>query len=367
MTIHRNPTVTFVTIFGRLQILSPYLWRHSESSKPLKDEMGITHQGRSEAVKRALSDFGIEDSFALAANRFKEHYRFDIGVSTVDRSTKETARQAVEYVEKKLSGDDQEKASIDKMLVELDGCEIRTAKLTPAENSSETTPVYGNPKKEKEIKWRDVRIGFVRPLDCLSKVFVGKMDSYPIVVGQLYQAAEYVGMTSRTEIIGVSDGGIGLPEELQRQFPTMQFILDKSHLKDHLYDTAEKMGITKVDRTQWVTPRVNAISNGDAEKVLEELEEEYERNSNKRLNRLIGYINRFYDAIDYSSFKSKGYPIDSGEIESAHKSIPQKRLKIPGASWHPDSIDPMLALRIVRADDWWDDFWNQRTEKLLAA
>jgi hypothetical protein len=27
----------------------------------------------------------------------------------------------------------------------------------------------------------------------------------------------------------------------------------------------------------------------------------------------------------------------------------------------------MLALRILRADDWWDDFWNDRTEKLLAA
>jgi len=27
----------------------------------------------------------------------------------------------------------------------------------------------------------------------------------------------------------------------------------------------------------------------------------------------------------------------------------------------------MLALRILRADDWWEDFWNQRTERLLAA
>ena len=62
-----------------------------------------------------------------------------------------------------------------------------------------------------------------------------------------------------------------------------------------------------------------------------------------------------------------GYPIGSGEIESAHKSIPQKRLKIPGASWNADSIDPMLALRILRADDWWEDFWNQRNEELMAA
>ena len=284
----------FNTVFGKIKIHFPYLWRNALSSKPVSDEMKITHQGRSEAVSRALSDFGIEDS-------------------------------------------------------------------------SETTQVYGNRKKKKRINWRDVRLGFVRPLDCPTKIFVGKMDSYPEVVGQLRQAAQLAGMTSTTDIVGVADGGIGLSEELQRQFPTMQFILDKSHLKDHFYETAEQMGVPKADRVEWVMPRVNAISNGDVENVLEELEQEYELNSSNRLKRLIGYINRFRDALDYSSFKNQGYPIGSGEIESAHKSIPQKRLKIPGASWHPDSINPMLALRILRADDWWNDFWNQRTEKLLAA
>jgi hypothetical protein len=85
------------------------------------------------------------------------------------------------------------------------------------------------------------------------------------------------------------------------------------------------------------------------------------------LKSLIGYIKRIYGALNYDYFMSMDYLIGSGEIESAHKSIPQKRLKIPGAIWHADSIDPMLALRILRADDWWEDFWNQRTESLLAA
>ena len=127
------------------------------------------------------------------------------------------------------------------------------------------------------------------------------------------------------------------------------------------------MGINQKDRPGWVKPRVEEISDGNVEAVLKELEEENDKNPNNRLKRLIGYIKRFYDALDYDNFKSMGYPIGSGEIESAHKSIPQKRLKIPGASWHADSIDPMLALRVLRADDWWEDFWNQRTETLLAA
>jgi hypothetical protein len=42
-------------------------------------------------------------------------------------------------------------------------------------------------------------------------------------------------------------------------------------------------------------------------------------------------------------------------------------MKIAGASWHADTIDPMLALRILRANEWWEDYWNQRTESLMVA
>lgn len=342
------------------------------SSKPVADEMGITHQGRSEAVNRALSDFGIEESFGQAAKRFEEHYKYALNSGTVSRVTKQTAEEALEYVSNKLSDagkefenikENSEKAEL--MLVELDGCEIRTAVSELIENSEETTEVYNNPKKKKIINWRDVRIGLARPLGSVSKIYVGKKDSYPEVVNDLFNASVLKGMSPETKVIGVSDGGIGLKEELEKQFCNIQFILDKTHLKDHLYDTADKLEIRKKDRPGWVKSRLEAISSGEAENVRKELENEYERNPNERLRRLIGYINRFYDALNYDEFKAKGYPVGSGEVESAHRSVPQKRLKLPGASWHPDSINPMLALRILRADDWWEDFWKERTERKI--
>ena len=146
----------------------------------------------------------------------------------------------------------------------------------------------------------------------------------------------------------------------------MQFILDKTHLKDHLYETAEALEIDKKERVKWVEERIRKISNGEVEVIIKELEEQHKKNTIFRVKRLIGYLTRFSDALDYNRFKEKGYPIGSGEIESAHKSIPQKRLKIPGASWLPESINPMLALRILRANNWWKEFWEKRTEELLA-
>jgi hypothetical protein len=78
----------------------------------------------------------------------------------------------------------------------------------------------------------------------------------------------------------------------------MQFILDKTHLKDHLYETAEAVGIPKNERPKWVNSRINAISNGDINQTLQELQREYDQNPNPRLKRLLGYIDRFNDAIN---------------------------------------------------------------------
>ena len=376
LSITKNPTIEFSVIFGKLKLKSPYLWCKGKVSKPLVSKMGITHQGRTETVERALVDFGSEEAFIPASKRFREHYKYDIGSSAVSRVTKQTAQEAMKYVEDKLSEAGKNYSDVEKeesvetvkeMLVELDGCEIRTAELSIKEDSIETTPVYNNPKKEKIIKWRDVRIGSARPLETASKIYVGKMASYPEVVRQLFNASILNGMSPKTKVIGVADGGIGLYEELKNQFTNMQFILDKPHLKDHLYDTAEELGIAKNERAAWVKPRLKAISNGDVGRIWKELKDKYACCPNKRLKRLIGYINRFFDALNYKDFKEKGYPIGSGEVESAHKYVPQKRMKLPGACWHPDTINPMLALRILRANAWWGDFWNERTRDKIAA
>jgi hypothetical protein len=372
--IQKSPMICFNTLFGAIQLTSPYLWKPGEGSTPLLESLSLRHCGRSEAVNRALGDFGSEESFGQAAKRFQEHYKYDLHASTVSRVTKQIADEALDYLEDTLSHAEEKAESgpssavpVDEMLVELDGCEVRTAVLVPVEASREPSPASPSPKKRKEIAWRDVRIGIVRPLEAESKLYVGKKAGYPVVVNDLVQTAVLQGFSSTTTVIGVADGGIGLKEELERQFPGMQFILDKPHLTSHLYETADGMGLEAAERTAWVTSRLDAISDGRVEQVKQQLDEEYAAQPNDRLRRLIGYLERFSDAVDYNAFQAQGYPIGSGEVESAHRAIPQKRLKLPGACWHPDSINPMLALRVLRANGWWEDFWDDRVEKLLAA
>lgn len=75
------------------------------------------------------------------------------------------------------------------------------------------------------------------------------------------------------------------------------------------------------------------------------------------------YISNRSHCLDYKGALAQGLPIGSGEIESAHRYIFQKRLKISGAWWKPDNLAKLVALRIVRANRGWQDYWSEVGQK----
>ncbi|MEH2169660.1 MAG: hypothetical protein V7K41_23990 [Nostoc sp.] len=60
------------------------------------------------------------------------------------------------------------------------------------------------------------------------------------------------------------------------------------------------------------------------------------------------YLERFRSAVHYDQYRALGLPIGSGEVESAHRYISQKRLKIPGATWHPDTNGTKKSSKLCR-------------------
>ena len=275
-----------------------------------------------------------------------------------------TALEAQKYVEIRLfkarlsaSKPLTTKPNIEQLLVELDGCHIRTGILLPVEKAL-VTKKRRLLKRQRKSDWREVRVGLARPLQNKAKrTYVSQMSKYPEVVHQLVSAAFDQGMSKQTQVYAIADGGNGLREALQAQFPTLTFILDRPHLKQHLYSGAEAIGLTAEERHNWVSDKLNLIDSGKVRQVIRTLKG-YRDQGKERISNLSEYLKRFRDAVNYDEFSAMGLPIGSGEVESAHRYIPQKRLKIPGATWHPDTVNPMLALRIIRANGWWEDFWT---------
>ena len=190
------------------------------------------------------------------------------------------------------------------------------------------------------------------------KWFVGGLKGYPELMAELFALALGVGMNEFTKPIAIADGGISLYEEADQKFQDLRFILDYYHFKEHLHETAEAMGLNKEESKNWVDHKKDLAWNGEILALKTALQDDYERTEVDRLRKLINHIERFKDCISYGKFQAEGYPIGSGEIESAHRYITQKRLKIAGACWRKENINPMLALRIIKANGWWDDFWG---------
>ncbi len=71
----------------------------------------------------------------------------------------------------------------------------------------------------------------------------------------------------------------------------------------------------------------------------------------------LNYLNKRADMMAYPQFLAQGWPIGSGAIESANKLVVEARLKGAGMHWHPDQVNPMLALRNIVCSDRWAQDW----------
>ena len=73
MKIQRRPQIKYTTIFGELEIESPYLWNKKlkKGIRPVAELLGITAGKHSLGLTRALADFGAEESFGQASRRFR--------------------------------------------------------------------------------------------------------------------------------------------------------------------------------------------------------------------------------------------------------------------------------------------------------
>ena len=373
-TTHRSGRCSVRTVLGVVEVTSPYL-RHPKSkvgARPTKDGLGLSGSMKMPGVVRALTDFGAEESFANAARRFEEHYGQEVGRTSVLRVVEGIAREADKYVSDRL---EMAKAAFEEppavrpgkeqILVELDGSMVRTGTFVPAPEAGKTA-VRKLPKRRREEAWRETRVGFARVVDEVERTYVARLDSLDAVAGELFGAAVERGLSEATQVFAVADGGNGIREALDAHFSRLKFLLDRPHLKSHIFDTAEARGIHVDKRAEWVAGVLCLIDGGDVAEVIAGLEG-FTGQGAERAHRFAGFLRRYEDALGYVDAYNQGLPLGSGEIESAHRYIPQKRLKLPGTWWSTNTVQPMLALRVLRANEWWHDFWRQRQPPTRAA
>jgi hypothetical protein len=279
--------------------------------------------------------------------RFEEHYGWAIGRSPLRNRTLQAAQDAETSVDRRLREATKtythtmsELPAVDTMLLELDGCEIRTG----VSMSAALAGMADRPARERVRveHWRDVRTGLARPLDSKAqRLSVCRLDAYDEVCEQRFGVACAQGLTLWSHVVVPGDGAKGLREAVVVTFPQAQYIFDHPHLTAQLYDTATALALEGPARHAWVSDHLDRCWAGEVDQVLETWQARQAHDPEERLRQLIDHVTRCADGVDDGADHERGWSLGSGEGESAHRSIPQERLKIAGACWNPDHVNPM--------------------------
>lgn len=288
----------------------------------------------------------------------KEHYGITVPTSSVRTITQYHAHQMLEQ-EDRTAKDCAALAKAQALiLAETDGSMIPIVKTKP---KPEGVDKY-DARKYKDHCWREARLTFARPVGSITPTFAATLGGVELVGKNLLSCAQQVGFTEQTKVHCLGDGAPWIAHQVEEQFGTQAtYLIDLYHVCDYLAQAAPKCSN---NNREWMAIQKENLKAGRLLEVLSDLQPHLEpldeKDTEAPVRRCYRYLDNRRDQLDYPSAIAKGLPIGSGEIESAHRYVIQKRLKITGAWWKEENAADMLALRINRANQNWEGYWNSR-------
>jgi hypothetical protein len=312
--------------------------------RPFCLQAGVRHRGYSGRLQRVLTDFGAESSFARAVEHVKEHYGIDVPISAVRQQTLRHGR-AMASVSEQVSP----LRPCKELITEIDGSMIPAMKSGGGEDA----------RKGKSLFWREVRLCSARAQGQSQPVYGASLGSVESAGWIWQQTAEQAGLGPRSFVHGVGDGAPWIVEKFKDNFgPQGRYLIDFFHVSEYLAAAASRVAPGK--EQQWRRRQQGRLLNEQLKKVLRSMENHQEplELPERPVAEAYRYLHERREHLHYAQARHRNLPIGSGEIESGHRHVVQQRLKLAGAWWKETNIQPMLNLRVARANGWWAIYWS---------
>jgi hypothetical protein len=165
------------------------------------------------------------------------------------------------------------------------------------------------------------------------------------------------GVDQAQTVVCVSDGAAWIWAIVFMCFAVRVEVLDFWHATQRLWTLARQRFATETEATQWVAVQRVAMAQSRLRQVLQQVRRLYPRHQTlpAEVRQALGYLFHNRRRMDYAAFRQAGYPIGSGTIESACKTVVQARMKQAGMRWSRTGAQAMLALRALLLSDRWDE------------
>ena len=294
-----------------------------------------------------------------ASAKLREHYGIDVPVSAV-RAITEHHGAAMRARQPQGSPWPAE-PGVGVLIAEMDGS------MVPLVDTA--APASDGPRDRRTtrtLRWTEARLCLAHEPGSVTPRFGATMGSVEAAGDRLGECALAAGAGLQTRVHGVGDGAPWITDQVERTFGTQAtYLVDFYHLCDDLAAAADV--VASAEKTAWLEEKKTWLKANRWPGVLDTLRPYVEADSvaddDAPVRACSRYISNRTTLLDYQGALAAGLPIGSGEIESAHRYIIQNRLKRAGAWWTLDNLDNMLALRVLRANREWEDYWNQDDQR----
>jgi hypothetical protein len=318
------------------------LGRRGPELRPFCKSAVVRNRGYSQRLQRVVVDFGAEHSFAKAAERVREHYGIDLSVEAIRQHTLSHGRRIHQLAADAM-------AASKTLVVQMDGTMIPV--MEPA--------AQGDGRKGKQLLWREARLCLARPSDKANALYGSTLGSAETAAWVWREVALKAGLRDKTYVHGLGDGAPWIVDKFRDNFGSQgSYLLDFYHVSQYLAQAAAKIVRTDKQR-QWTRRQQGRLLNNQSSKILRSLQPHLESPNTEEapVSAAHRYLTERLDCLDYLSARASNLPIGSGEVESGHRHVIQKRLKIAGAWWKQTNAQAMLNLRTARANNQWSQHW----------
>lgn len=239
---------------------------------------------------------------------------------------------------------------------------VRT--LTPLKQKEVLyTQADGSMLLTREDGWKEVKLGrFFKSGDCIhagskqgwisSSQYVAHLGNSKDFTKTMDNIIESYGKLD-SRLIFISDGAPWIKNWIEDAFPNAISILDYYHACEHLHAFSNNFFKDKIAGQDWAEQQKQLLLDSQVTEVIKNIKA-LSKNSNQEADKLIAYYESNLERMDYKKYKQIGCGIiGSGAIESAHRTVIQKRMKLSGQRWGKEGAQNMLNLRVINKNHQW--------------
>lgn len=215
----------------------------------------------------------------------------------------------------------------------------------------------------REEGWSEVKVGRIfKSNDCLHArgkqgwishsqytAHLGSHKEFTKTMEDLIDKYGYLGK----RLVFISDGATWIKNWTEDAFPEAVSILDYYHVCEHLHEFSRSVFIDKAKEKSWTDKQKQWLLKGAVKTVISNIKRIGKHS--EIANQLINYYRTNKERMNYQQYVNIGCGIiGSGAIESAHRTVVQKRMKQSGQRWSRQGAQHMLNLRVVRKNNDWN-------------